>query len=117
MSSYTQYLKAKAIKTGCEWRLKIKITSSALAAFPVGATFSAQIRDDVDAPVKTTLSTAAGTITRVDGNTIELWLKGTETVNWDDGAVVMDVVRTDLTQKIHLGFDLKIPVYRSITRL
>lgn len=116
--SYTQYLQGKAIQTGCEWRLKIKITSSALAAFPVTAKFLSQIRkDDADGDVLATLSTDAGSITRVDGNTIELVLNGAATADWSTGIVVMDVIRTDLTQKIHLGFDLEVPVKRTVTRV
>lgn len=116
--SYNQYLQGKAIQTGCEWRLKIKITSSALAVFPTTAKFSATIRkDSADGVELVTLSSEAGSIMRVDGNTIELLLKGTDTANWSAGTVVMDVIRTDLTQKIHLGFDLEIPVKRTITRI
>ncbi|MGV1754811.1 hypothetical protein [Agrobacterium sp. CG674] len=116
--SYNQYLQGKAIQTGCEWRLKIKITSSALAVFPTTAKFSASIRkDDADGELLITLSSDASSITRVDGNTIELILKGTDTAEWTAGTVILDVIRTDLTQKIHLGFDLEIPVKRSITRI
>lgn len=116
--TYNQYLQGKAIQTGCEWRLKIKVNSSALATFPETATFSASIRqDDPEGEVLVTLSTAAGTIIRVDGNTLELVLNGSDSASWKAGHVVMDIIRTDLTQKIHLGFDLEIPVKRTITRL
>lgn len=115
--SYTQYLQGKAIQTGCEWRLKIKIVSTALETFPTTAKFTAHVRANPDSPVLATLTTAAGHIKRVDGSSIEIILPGTMSVNWSAGKVVMDVVRTDLTDKIHLGFDLEIPVKRSITRL
>ena len=116
--SYNQYLQGKAIQTGCEWRLKIKITSSALAAFPTTARFSASVRrDSADGDLLITMSSAAGSVIRVDGNTLELVLKGTDTAAWSAGTVVLDVIRTDLTQKIHLGFELEIPVKRSVTRL
>lgn len=116
--TYNQYLQGKAIQTGCEWRLKIKINSAALAAFPASARFSASIRkEDTDGDVLTTLSTSSGSIIRVDGNTLELVLPDSVSANWESGTVVMDIIRTDLTQKIHLGFDLKIPVKRTITRL
>lgn len=116
--SYSQYLQGKAIQTGCEWRLKIKIQSSALAVFPTTAKFSASIRkDNADGALLITLSSAAGSVIRVDGNTLELVLKGTDTAAWGEGNVVMDIIRTDLTQKVHLGFDLEIPVKRTITRL
>lgn len=116
--SYSQYLKGRAIQTGCEWRLKIKITSTALEPFPVGATFTAQVRRTADAEeALATLTTAAGKIVRVDNTSIEIVLDGAVTEDWPAGKVVMDVVRTDLTEKIHLGFDLEIPVKRSITRV
>lgn len=115
--SYSQYLKGKAIQTGCEWRLKITIQSSALAPFPSTAKFTAQVRTDPDGPVLATLTTAGGHITRVDTTSIEILLPGAMSANWSAGKVMMDVIRTDLTEKIHLGFDLEIPVKRSITRL
>jgi len=115
--SYNQYLQGRAIQTGCEWRLKIKVTSSALDPFPVTAKFVAQVRDDPDSPVKTTISTDLGTIIRSDENTIELHLKGEDTEAWAAGTVVMDVIRTDLAEHVHLGFDLEIPVKRTITRI
>lgn len=116
--SYSQYLQGKAIQTGCEWRLKIKIQSSALAVFPTTAKFAASIRkDNAEGPVLVGLSSAAGSIIRVDGNTLELVLKSADTEVWSEGIVVMDIIRTDLPQKIHLGFDLEIPVKRTITRL
>lgn len=116
--SYNQYLQGKAIQTGCEWRLKIKINSSALAVFPTTAKFSSQIRqDNTDGKVLATLSSEAATIVRVDGNSLELILKADVTADWNAGVVVLDIVRTDLSQKVHLGFDLEIPVKRTVTRL
>ena len=115
--SYTQYLQGKAIQSGCEWRLKIKIASEALAIFPTTATFVAQVRETLDGPVLAELTTAATTIVRVDNNTLEFVLLPSVTAEWGEGIVIMDVIRTDQTQPTHLGFDLEIPVKRSITRL
>jgi hypothetical protein len=115
--SYNQYLQGKAIQAGFEWRLKIKIVSPALAVFPTTAKFTAQVRDTPDSSVKVELSSDAGTIIRVDGNTIELVIKSTDSADWSEGTVVMDVIRTDLSQLIHLGFDLEIPVKRPVTRV
>jgi hypothetical protein len=115
--SYNQYLQGKVIQTGCEWRLKIKIASTALEPFPAGAKFTAQVRADADSPVLATLTTDAGNINRVDATSIEIVLPGAASANWSRGKVVMDVVRTDTPELIHLGFDLEIPVKRSITRL
>lgn len=116
--SYSQYLQGRAIQTGCEWRLKIKINSSALEVFSASARFTAQIRRKAsDETALATLTSAAGSISRVDGTSLELVLDGAITQNWSEGVVVMDIVRTDLTRKVHLGFDLEIPVKRSVTRV
>lgn len=117
MSSYDQFLQGKAIQTGCEWRLRFKITSTALAVFSPTSRFSAQFREKIDGPVLIELTTANGGIVRVDNNTLELVLKSTDTVSWKNQSVMTDIVRTDLPQKIHLGFDLIIPVKRSVTRV
>lgn len=115
--SYNQYLQGKAIRTGTEWRLKITINSSALAVFPPSASFKAQFRFEEDGPVAAELHTWTGTIWRVDGNSLEFYLPGTFTKHWHSGQVLMDCVRVDLTQPVHLGFDLVIPVKRSITEV
>lgn len=117
MSSYNHYLQGKAIQTGCEWRLKFKIISEALVSFPPSAKFVAHVRDTYDGPLKAELTTENGRVIRVSGNELELVLPAEVTKNWEAGKVVMDVIRTDLTQPIHLGFDLEIPVKRSVTRL
>ena len=116
--SYSQYLKGRAIQTGTEWRLKIQISSSALAAFPADATFAAQIRRNVDdAEPLASLTTAAGNIIRVSNNSIEIILPAATSKDWISGKVFMDVIRTDQLAPVHLGFDLEIPVKRSITRI
>ena len=116
--SYTQYLQGKAIQTGCEWRLRITINSEAIETFPETATFSSSIRkNSADGELVTTLSSADGSIVWVDSSSIELYLSEDATVDWKEGLVVLDIIRTDLTQKVHLGFDLKIPVKRTITRV
>ena len=116
--SYTQYLKGRAIRTGTEWRLKFTINSTALEAFPVDATFVSQIRATPESTeVLATLTSENGGVTRVSGNQIELYLPADASKNWSSGKVVLDVIRTDAGDDVHLGFDLKIPVKRSVTRI
>lgn len=116
--SFTQYLQGKAIQTGCEWRLKIEILSSALQAFPADAKFAASIRrENADGEELTRLTTDNGGIIRVNGNTLELVLLAGASAVWTEGSVVMDIIRTDLSEPIHLGFDLTVPVKRTITRI
>jgi len=114
--SYSQYLQGKAIQTGCDWRLKITINSAALEEFPSNAHFLAHIRDHADGPLKAALSTEDGTITRMNSKTIELIIPATVSASWQAGTVVMDVLRVDTSTPIHLGFDLEVPVKRTITR-
>jgi hypothetical protein len=115
---YTQYLQAKVIRTGCEWKLKIKVISAAVGTFPPQARFQCQFRaENADGPVLANLTTDNGQIVRVDDdNNLELTLKASDSVDWTVEKVVADIVRIDLSQRQHLGFDLEIPVKRTITR-
>lgn len=115
--SYSQYLRGKAIQTGCDWSLVIKITSAALETFSEDATFAAHVRPSVDGELLVGLTTADGHIVRSSSDTIELSIDGATTENWTVKSVVMDIIRTDGTAPVHLGFDLEIPVKRTITRL
>ncbi len=115
--SYNQYLQGKVIQTGCEWRLKIKIQSTALEPFPEGAKFTAQVRADAESAVLATLTSENGHIVRVDSSSLEIFMPGAMSATWSSGFVMLDIIRTDLPENIHLGFDLTIPVKRSITRL
>jgi len=117
MASYDQYLQGKAIQTGCEWRLRFTVQSEVLETFPTTAKFVAQFREKPEGPVLAELTTANGGIVRIDGNSLELVLKGTMTAGWSISSVMTDIVRTDGAQKVHLGFDLIIPVKKSITRV
>jgi hypothetical protein len=118
MAPYTSYLRGRAIQTGADWRVRIKVVSPDLEAFPESARFLAQMREtNADGPVKIEMTTENTRITRVDGQTLDLSLKGVDSVDWQEGVVVLDVLRVDLTSPVHLGFDMKIPVKRSITRV
>lgn len=114
--AYAQYIKGKAIQTGCEWRMKIQISSPDLEVFEPTATFLAHVRESTDGALLAVLSTANGNIERVDGKTIEVSIPGDVSSNWTVSKAVLDILRTDGGENIHLGFDLEIPVKRTITR-
>lgn len=115
--SYDHYLQGKAIRTGCDWALRITVVSSALEPFPANAQFKAHVRNTVDGPLLVELTTAGGGVVRRSNTEIELRIPGSVSKEWKDGSVVMDVIRTDALNPVHLGFDLEIPVKRSVTRL
>lgn len=114
--AFKQYLQAKAIYTGAEWRLSFSVTSSD-PVFPVNSKFKAQFREKPDGKVLAELSTSNGGIRRIDDNSIELLLPGSASKHWKVDSVMTDIMRTDLTNPVHLGFSLKIPVKRSITQV
>ena len=115
---YTQYLQARVIRTGCEWRLKIKVVSDAIGTFPEAARFHCQFRaENENGVVLADLTSENGQIVRVDSdNNLEIILKQEDSAGWTCSKVVADIIRTDLAQRQHLGFDLEIPVKRTITR-
>jgi hypothetical protein len=103
------------ILIGYEYRLQLQAEAD---LFPEGASFVGQVRSAITAATMVAeLSTAAGSVLRVDGRTLEIVLTPDVTVNLAPGGIVLDLVRTDLTPDRHLGFVLEIPVALPVTRL
>jgi hypothetical protein len=103
------------ILIGYEYRLQLEAEA---ALFPEGASFAGQVRSAITtATVVAELSTAAGSVLRVDNRTLEIILAPEVTANLAPGMVVLDLVRTDLTPDRHLGFVLEVPVALPVTRL
>lgn len=118
-------VKGKIISAGYDWSIRVQFTDVA-TDFPLGATFRAHVRANVDSKaVLADLTTANGCITRVDNKTIDIKIPGDISKTWSVKSaekpagltsVVFDVVRTDLTPDVYLGFQVTIPVARPITR-
>jgi hypothetical protein len=103
------------ILIGYEYRLQLE---AAADAFPEGASFVGQVRSVIAAAtVMAELSSAAGSVLRVDDHTLEIVLTPDVTASLSPGGIVLDLVRTDLTPDRHLGFVLEIPVALPVTRL
>jgi hypothetical protein len=103
------------ILIGYEYRLQLE---AAADAFPEGASFVGQVRSAITAATTLAeLSTAAGSVLRVDDHTLEILLAPEVTANLVPGMVVLDLVRTDLSPDRHLGFMLEVPVALPVTRL
>ncbi len=103
------------ILIGYEYRLQLEAEAD---LFPEGASFAGQVRSAITAlTVVAELSTAAGSVLRVDDHTLEIVLAPEVTANLAPGMVVLDLVRIDLTPDRHLGFVLEVPVALPVTRL
>lgn len=103
------------ILIGYEYRLQLEAEAD---LFPNGASFAGQVRSAISATTMLAeLSSAAGSVLRVDDRTLEIVLAPAVTAGLAPGGVVLDLVRTDLEPDRHLGFVLEIPVALPVTRL
>jgi hypothetical protein len=110
----THLQEGPVILIGYEYRLHLEAEAD---LFPEGASFVGQVRSTIAAAsMVADLSTAAGSVLRLDGRTLEIVLAPDVTASLAPGGVVLDLVRTDLTPDRHLGFLLEIPVALPVTR-
>jgi hypothetical protein len=111
----TSLQEGPVILIGYEYRLQLEAEAD---LFPEDASFVGQVRSAITAAtVMAELSSAAGSVLRVDDHTLEIVLAPEVTANLVPGMVVLDLVRTDLSPDRHLGFLLEIPVALPVTRL
>ena len=110
----TSLQEGPVILIGYEYRLQLQAEAD---LFPEGASFAGQMRSTISAAtVVAELSTAVGSVLRVDDRTLEIVLMPAVTASLAPGGIVLDLVRTDLTPDRHLGFVLEIPVVLPVTR-
>jgi hypothetical protein len=111
----TSLQEGPVILIGYEYRLQLQAEAD---LFPKGASFVGQVRSAITAATTLAeLSTAAGSVLRVDDHTLEIVLTPVVTASLAPGGIVLDLVRTDLEPNRHLGFVLEIPVALPVTRL
>jgi hypothetical protein len=111
----TSLQEGPVILIGYEYRLQLQAEAD---LFPEGASFAGQVRSAISAStIVAELSSAAGSVLRVDGRTLEIVLAPDVTASLAPGGIVLDLVRTDLTPDRHLGFVLEIAVVLPVTRL
>ena len=111
----TSLQEGPVILIGYEYRLQLQAEAD---LFPEGASFAGQMRSAISAAtVVAELSSATGSVLRVDVRTLEILLVPEVTANLVPGMVVLDLVRTDLSPDRHLGFVLEVPVALPVTRL
>jgi len=110
----TSLQEGPVILIGYEYRLQLQAEAD---LFPEGASFAGQIRSTIGAATPVAeLSSAVGSVLRVDGRTLGIVLSPDVTARFAPGGIVLDLVRTDLTPDRHLGFVLEIPVVLPVTR-
>jgi hypothetical protein len=110
----THLQEGPVILIGYEYRLQLQADAE---LFPQGASFAGQVRSTISAAaVLAELSTATGSVLRLDARTLEIILSPAITAELAPGMVVLDLVRSDLTPDRHLGFVLEIPVVLPVTR-
>ena len=103
-----------AVVIGYQYKLQV---ATDLALFPSGSAITAHVRAKVsDTAILATLTTANGGLVRVSDTLIEIVIAAAQTAAIKAGTVHMDMVRTDLTPDLHLGFNLEIPVVMPVTR-
>ena len=103
-----------AIMIGYAYRLRLEAEG---VLFPEGAVFVGQVRQSPRATeVLATLSSANGGLVRVSDHALDLQIVASDTAGMEVGSVVIDVVRTDVSPELHLGFALEIPVLLPVTR-
>lgn len=111
----TSLQEGPVILIGYEYRLQLQAEAD---LFPEDASFAGQVRSAISAAtVVAELSSAAGSVLRVDVRTLEIVLAPEVTANLVPGMVALDLVRTDLSPDRHLGFVLEVPVALPVTRL
>jgi hypothetical protein len=104
-----------AIRPGYPWRMRIRFKAAGL--LPEGVALKAQVRQRADASsVLAELTTAAGSLARVSATEIDILMGPEHTGPMQPGAVELDLVRTDVTPAEHLGFLMRVPVRRPVTR-
>ena len=109
------------VPIGYPWSMRIQLVSSNPdPIFPVGVEITGHIRKEVDDDtILATLTTADGSVVRVDDNTIELSLTADASAAWEPCQWVCDLVRTDTDPDEFLGITINhtaiLPVTRGLT--
>lgn len=85
--------------------------------FPVGSTFRAELRPYPGAATAAgVLTTASGTLARIDDETLEVRLTAAMTAAFRNTVVYLDLVRTDPSPDVWVGVQLRLPVVVPITQ-
>jgi hypothetical protein len=104
------------VGAGFHYRIRLRATGDA-PAFPVGCELRAEVRAfSKAAELAGTLTTQAGTILRIDDDTIELNFPGTVTGAIGNSTLTFDLVRTDPSPDIWMGIAVRLPVSQPVTR-
>lgn len=102
------------IRSGYEWEVNLNFVGVSL--FPEGSILLAQVRASHDTPILGTLTTATGTLNRIDDNRLQIIIPGPMSARWRCGSIRFDVVRVDVTPAKPLGIRIEVPVETITTK-
>jgi hypothetical protein len=104
---------------GYDWGQRIEVLrQDQTAVFVDGSEWVATVRRSASDPISAEISTALGTIVRVDDNQVDVTIPGDLSALWLNETVqrlYFDLVRCDVDPPLHLGVRVTIPITRSIT--
>ncbi len=104
------------IARGYVYAFELKVTGGE-PAFPAGATFRGEIRDYAGADALAgVVSTAAGSLRRIDDTTIEVQIDGLTTGRLTGSTASIDFVRTDGSPEQFTNIAILLPVAQPSTR-
>jgi len=96
---------------GYAYPLRVRISGGAAPAFPLGCQLQADVRSSLlTVGIAGTLSTADGSIIRVDDDTIDLHMTAATTAAIESDFAVLDFARTDLSPPEWVGVQIELPV-------
>lgn len=109
-------LTVKPVARGFAYSVAVKVEGEPVP-FPAGIGLRADVRDYPEAFAKAgSVSTDAGTITRIDDETIGLDLPATLTARLGNNDIaVLDLIRTDGAREVWMGIRIELPVEASAT--
>jgi hypothetical protein len=107
---------APPVAVGFAYPLRIRAAGET-PAFPAGCAIVAEVRAFAGAAeLAGTLSTAGGSLVRIDDDTIELRMPSAITAALGNDTVALDFVRVDVSPDVWLGIQITLPVVKTVTR-
>ena len=104
------------IARGYHYALQLAVRTDDDGPFPAGAALVAQLRD-YDGPLAGELSTASGSLFRVDDHHLELQVPAAVTARLGNTSAVIDIARTDEGEPDWLDISLRLPVVLPVTQV
>ena len=110
----TNTFEGPSILIGYAYTLEIEAD---VALFPEAGKFRAHVREKISsAEIASDLTSDNGGIVRLSDKEIRVVIPAADTDSIRPGSVIFDVVREDLSPRLHLNFFVEVPVMLPVTR-